>query len=135
MNMLDKARAMLTQLVDWRRDFHMHPELGFKETRTSARVAEALEQLGYRVKRKVGRTGVVAEIGNGKPLIAIRADMDALPLQETNQVPYASMNPGVMHACGHDGHMAMGLGAAALIQPGKIPWDSKVPVPAFGRSG
>ncbi len=119
--MLEKARAMLTQLIDWRRDFHMHPELGFKETRTSARVAEVLEQFGYRVKRNVGRTGVVADIGSGKPLVAIRADMDALPLQETNQVSYASMNPGVMHACGHDGHMAMGLGAAALIGGEKIP--------------
>jgi amidohydrolase len=119
--MLEKAQAMQKQLIDWRRDFHMHPELGFKEIRTAEKVAETLEQLGYRVRRGVGRTGVVAELGTGKPLVAIRADMDALPLQETNQVPYASQNPGVMHACGHDGHMAMGLGAAALLSREKIP--------------
>lgn len=113
--MLEKAQAMQKQLSKWRRDFHMHPELGFKEIRTAEKVAETLEQMGYRVRRGVGRTGVVAELGSGKPLVAVRADMDALPLQETNQVPYASQNPGVMHACGHDGHMAMGLGAAALL--------------------
>ncbi|HEX7541421.1 MAG TPA: M20 family metallopeptidase [Anaerolineales bacterium] len=119
--MLDKATAIKDQLSDWRRDFHMHPELGFRETRTSAKVAEILEQFGYRLKRGVGRTGVVAELGSGKPLVAIRADMDALPLQEANQVPYASQNPGVMHACGHDSHMAMALGAAALLSREKFP--------------
>ncbi|HEY5269842.1 MAG TPA: hypothetical protein VII97_05860, partial [Anaerolineales bacterium] len=79
--MLDKATAIKNQLSDWRRDFHTHPELGFQETRTSAKVAEILEQFGYSLKRGVGRTGVVAELGSGKPLVAIRADMDALPLQ------------------------------------------------------
>ena len=119
--MLEKARAIQDQMSSWRRDFHMHPELGFKETRTSAKVAEILEQLGYRVRRGLGRTGVVAELGVGKPIVAIRADMDALPLQESNQVPYASHTPGVMHACGHDGHMAMALGAATLIVGEKFP--------------
>ncbi len=119
--MLEKAKTIQDQLSAWRRDFHMHPELGFQETRTAAKVAEILELLGYRVKRGVGRTGVVAEYGNGKPLVAIRADMDALPLQETNQVTYASQNPGVMHACGHDSHMAMALGAAALLSREKFP--------------
>ena len=113
--MLDKAKAIQDQLTAWRRDFHMHPELGFRETRTAAKVAETLEKFGYRVRRGVGRTGVVADIGSGRPFVAIRADMDALPLQETHQVPYASQNPGVMHACGHDGHTAMALGAAALL--------------------
>lgn len=119
--MLDKAKSIQDQLSVWRRDFHMHPELGFRETRTAAKVAEILEQFGVRLRRGVGRTGVVADLGSGKPLIAIRADMDALPLQETNQVPYASQNPGVMHACGHDGHMAMALGAAALLSREKFP--------------
>ena len=119
--MLEKARAIQQQLSDWRRDFHMHPELGFREMRTAAKVAEILEQFGYRVRRGVGRTGVVADFGNGKPLAAIRADMDALPLQENNQVPYASQNYGVMHACGHDGHTSMALGAAALLSCGKFP--------------
>jgi len=113
--MLDKARAMQGQLVEWRRDFHMHPELGFRETRTSAIVADLLEKLGCRVRRNVGGTGVVADLGSGKPMIAIRADMDALPIQETNDVLYVSQNPGVMHACGHDAHTAMLLGAATLL--------------------
>jgi amidohydrolase len=113
--MLEKARAIQDQLVAWRRDFHMHPELGFHEIRTSGRVAETAEDLGCRVRRGVGRTGVIAELGEGKPVIALRADMDALPLQEANPVPYASQNPGVMHACGHDSHTAMLLGTAALL--------------------
>ena len=119
--MLHKAIEIQKQLSDWRRDFHMHPELGFNEIRTSARVAETMKQFGYRVRSGVGRTGVVAELGEGKPVIAIRADMDALPLQETNRVPYASQNPGVMHACGHDSHTAMALGAAELLSREKFP--------------
>ena len=119
--MLEKAKAIQNQMSAWRRDFHMYPELGFLEIRTAAKVAETLEAIGYCVKRGVGRTGVVAELGSGKPLVAIRADMDALPLQETNQVPYASQNPGVMHACGHDSHMAMALGAAALLSRETFP--------------
>lgn len=119
--MLDKAREIQGQIIEWRRDFHMHPELGFLETRTSARVAEILAALGYRVRQGVGRTGVVADLGSGKPAIAVRADMDALPLQEANPVPYASQNPGVMHACGHDAHTAMALGTASLLAKEKFP--------------
>jgi len=119
--MLNKAVKIQQQLSDWRRDFHMHPELGFNEVRTSAKVAEVMKQFGYRIRRGVGRTGIVAELGEGKPVFAIRADMDALPLQETNQASYASQNPGVMHACGHDSHMAMALGAAALLRREKFP--------------
>jgi amidohydrolase len=119
--MLDKARKMQQQLIKWRRDFHMHPELGFQETRTSAIVANTLENLGYRVRRNVGSTGVVADLGSGEPMIAIRADMDALPIQETNDAPYVSQNPGVMHACGHDAHTAMALGTATLLAEEKFP--------------
>jgi len=119
--MLHNANAIQDQLIAWRRDFHMHPELGFHEARTSTRVAEILEQLGCRVQRGVGKTGVVAELGQGTPTIALRADMDALPLQEANQVPYASQNPGVMHACGHDSHTAMLLGTAMLLSNEKLP--------------
>jgi amidohydrolase len=119
--MLEKAKAIEKQIVEWRRDFHMHPELGFTESRTSAKVAEVCEQLGYRVRRGVGRTGVVADFGIGKPIVAIRADMDALPILEANKVPYASQNPGVMHACGHDSHTAMALGAASLLVKEKFP--------------
>jgi amidohydrolase len=113
--MLQRANAIEQQLINWRREFHMHPELGFQETHTPARVAEVVRSLGYRVRAGVGRTGVVAERGEGQPVVAIRADMDALPLQEINEVPYASQVPGVMHACGHDAHTAIALGVATLL--------------------
>ena len=114
--MLQDSYHLQEELIEWRRDFHMHPELGFREIRTASRVAEELEKLGYRVRRNVGRTGVVAEIGVPDGLcIAIRADMDALPIQEANDVPYRSQVNGNMHACGHDAHTAMALGAASLL--------------------
>ena len=119
--MLQRAREIDEQLTAWRREFHMHPELGFREVRTADRVATELESLGYRVRTGVGRTGVVAERGQGHPVVAIRADMDALPIQEANDVPYASRVPGVMHACGHDAHMAIGLGAATLLAQETFP--------------
>ena len=113
--MLNKAKALQSQMVTWRRDIHMHPELGFEEQRTSALIAEIMNGLGYRVRTGVGKTGVVAELGDGKPIVAIRADMDALPIQEANQVPYKSKNDGVMHACGHDAHVAIAMGIAKLL--------------------
>jgi amidohydrolase len=113
--MLNKAKAIQTEMVAWRRDFHMYPELGFKEERTSKKIKEVLETFGYRVQTGVGKTGVIAEIGSGKPIVAIRADMDALPITEGNKVPYQSKNQGVMHACGHDVHMAIALGTAKLL--------------------
>ena len=113
--MLNKARAIQPEMVNWRRDFHKHPELGFEERRTAAKVAEVLAPLGYRVRTGVGKTGVVAEIGSGKPVVAIRADMDALPIEEANDVEYRSQVPGVMHACGHDAHTAIALGTAKLL--------------------
>jgi amidohydrolase len=119
--MLERARAIEERLVAWRREFHAHPELGFRETRTAARVAEVLEPLGYRVRTGVGRTGVVAERGKGHPIVAIRADMDALPIQEANDVAYASQVPGVMHACGHDCHTAIALGVATLLAKESFP--------------
>ena len=119
--MLNRARQLENQLIAWRRDFHTHPELGFQESRTSARVAEVLRSLGYQVRSGVGRTGVVADLGQGQPAVAIRADMDALPIQEANPVPYASQAPGVMHACGHDAHTAMALGVATLLAQEKFP--------------
>lgn len=120
-SMLERAREIAPQLGAWRRDFHANPELGFQETRTAARVAEGMEALGYRVHRYVGRTGVVAERGEGNLVVAIRADMDALPIQEENEVPYVSQVPRVMHACGHDAHMAMAMGAAALLSQENFP--------------
>jgi amidohydrolase len=119
--MLNKAKAIRSHLSAWRRDFHMHPELGFQEHRTAARVAEIMEGLGYRVRRGVGRTGVVADIGVGSPCIALRADMDALPLQELTKAVYESQVPGVMHACGHDAHLACALGAAMLLSHEQFP--------------
>jgi amidohydrolase len=99
----------------------MHPEVGFKEIRTASRVAEILETKGFQVRTGVGRTGVVADIGKGHPIVAIRADMDALPIQEENDTPFASQVPGVMHACGHDAHTAIGLGVAYLLAEEKHP--------------
>ncbi|HJS20935.1 MAG TPA: amidohydrolase, partial [Anaerolineales bacterium] len=119
--MLKQAHAITEELIEWRRDFHMHPEIGFELHRTSSIVADEMEKMGYRVRRSVGKTGVVAEIGEGGRLVAIRADMDALPILEQNEVEYASKNAGAMHACGHDSHTAMALGAALLLSKEKLP--------------
>lgn len=113
--MLHRARNIQEKLQGWRRDFHQYPELGFQEYRTSEKVAEVLTSLGCRIRKNVGRTGVIGELGQGLPIVAVRADMDALPLQEDNQKEYISQNPGVMHACGHDAHTAILLGVAELI--------------------
>lgn len=112
-----QADAMLAQLIAWRRDFHQHPELGFQETRTSSIVAGHLNDLGIEVQQGVGRTGVVGIVdgaGDG-PTVLLRFDMDALPIQEISDAPYRSQHAGVMHACGHDGHTAIGLGVATLL--------------------
>ena len=113
--MLLEAQGLSDTLVDLRRDFHRHPELAFEEHRTARRVAERLAALGIAVRTGVGKTGVVGDLGHAGPRIALRADMDALPIQETNEVPYASQVPGVMHACGHDVHVACLLGVAELL--------------------
>ena len=108
----------LDELVAIRRDIHAHPELGFEETRTAALVAAKLRQWGIETVEGVGRTGVVGTIRGKRPgqgAIGLRADMDALALTETTGLPYASGNPGRMHACGHDGHTTMLLGAAKLL--------------------
>jgi amidohydrolase len=120
--MLKNSYHLQEEIIEWRRDFHMHPELGFQEFRTSGRVADELEKLGYRVRRNVGRTGVVADLGDDNgPCFALRADMDALPILEANEVPYKSQNEGKMHACGHDSHTAMLLGVATLLVKEKFP--------------
>jgi amidohydrolase len=100
-----------------RRDFHRHPELGFHETRTASIVAEELAKLGMKVRTGVGRTGVLGLLEGSKagPVVLLRFDMDALPINEESGAEYASENPGVMHACGHDGHMAIGLSVAHLL--------------------
>ena len=119
--MLKQSHAISEELIEWRRDFHMHPEIGFELHRTSKIVADELEKMGYRVKRGIGKTGVVAEIGEGGKVVAIRADMDALPILEQNKFDYVSQTPGAMHACGHDSHTAMALGAALLLSKEKLP--------------
>ena len=119
--MLKQSHAISEELIEWRRDFHMHPEIGFELHRTSKIVGDELEKMGYRVRRGVGKTGVVAEIGEGGKVVAIRADMDALPILEQNEYEYVSQTPGAMHACGHDSHTAMALGAALLLSKEKLP--------------
>ncbi|NJC98976.1 MAG: amidohydrolase [Anaerolineales bacterium] len=119
--MLKQSHAISEELIEWRRDFHMHPEIGFDLHRTAKIVADELEKMGYRVRRGVGKTGVVAEIGEGGKVVAIRADMDALPILEQNEHEYVSQTPGAMHACGHDSHTAMALGAALLLSKEKLP--------------
>jgi amidohydrolase len=105
------------QIVAWRRDFHQHPELGFEENRTAEIVADVLQTLDLEVKTGIAETGVVGLLQGGKPgpTAMLRVDMDALPIHENTGLDFASINPGVMHACGHDGHMAIGLGVATLL--------------------
>ena len=114
--LLERASEFESDLIALRRHFHQHPELSFQEQRTAAEVAGRVAALGYAVRQHVGKTGVVAELDNGAgPLVALRADMDALPIQEANDIEYRSRQPGVMHACGHDAHMSMLVGAARLL--------------------
>ena len=155
-DLLTRARHMAPELIELRRELHRHPELSFQEHRTSARLAAALVSLGYQVRTGVARTGVVAELevgcgatGSSGPLrtVALRADMDALPIQEANDHGFVSEVPGVMHACGHDAHMAGLLGAARLLAalrdegslpPGRVRLlfqPSEESMDAEGRSG
>ncbi|MCP4423585.1 MAG: amidohydrolase [Chloroflexi bacterium] len=114
-----EAETLFDEMVAMRRDFHRYPELGFQETRTSRIVAEKLTNLGLEVQSGVGQTGVVGLMEGPKsgPTILLRFDMDALPIQEENDHEFASQNTGVMHACGHDGHTAMGLTVAKILTP------------------
>ncbi len=117
-NILTEAERNFSYTQSLRRDFHMHPELGFQEFRTAGIVVRELNELGYEVKTGVGKTGVVAllEGAQAGPTLMLRFDMDALPISEQTNAPYASQNPGVMHACGHDGHTAVGLTVAKILK-------------------
>jgi hippurate hydrolase len=114
---LDRARLYQDELTAIRRDIHAHPELGLEEHRTAEIVARKLEEWGIEVHRGVGKTGVVGVLrnGNGQASVGLRADMDALPMQEATGLPHASQTPGRMHACGHDGHTTILLGAAKYL--------------------
>jgi amidohydrolase len=116
MQIVDRIKTFHNELTAWRQDLHAHPELGFEEQRTSEFVARKLAEFGCTVHRNIGKTGVVGvlQTGNG-PSIGLRADMDALPIEEANDLPYRSKHKGVMHACGHDGHTTMLLGAARYL--------------------
>lgn len=115
------AQSVQPDVIRWRHEFHQHPELSFQEVRTTQRIAQILRNIGYTHVRtgmpREPQVGVVADLNPGAPgkTLLLRADIDALPVEEQTGVPYASRNPGVMHACGHDAHIAMLLGAAKLL--------------------
>jgi amidohydrolase len=117
MTIFNDAQNLFDYVRDLRRDFHQHPELGFQETRTAGIVAQELDDLGLEVSTGIAQTGVTALLQGDKPgkVVLLRFDMDALPIQEETGAEYASEVPGVMHACGHDGHTAIGLTVARLL--------------------
>src|SRR5574338_427128 len=114
---LQQAEELFPYTQSVRRDFHMHPELGFQEIRTGGIVARELEALGMEVTKGIGKTGVVGLLEGARPgpTLLLRFDMDALPITEETGAEYASQNSGVMHACGHDGHTAIGLTVARML--------------------
>ena len=127
MNIRSEIKDIEKNIIDWRRDFHQYPELGFDEHRTSKIIGEALKEMGLAPQMNVGKTGVTADLTFGEgPTIALRADMDALPMQETSGLDFSSKHDGVMHACGHDGHMAMLLGAAKVLTQNGDSFDGTV---------
>jgi amidohydrolase len=117
MSVIERIQAFHSELTEIRRDIHAHPEIAFEEVRTSDLVAGRLESLGIEVHRGLGKTGVVGTLksGKGNRAVGLRADMDALPISERNTFDYRSVNEGKMHACGHDGHTTMLLGAAKYL--------------------
>ncbi len=120
LTLIDQAKRLQAEIVETRRQIHQHPELSFDEHETAKLAAHRLEALGYSVKTGVGKTGVTADFGEGA-CIGIRADMDALPIEEENEVPYRSKNRNIMHACGHDAHVSCALAAAKLLADAKPP--------------
>ena len=116
MNILPEIQSIKDTIIQTRRHLHKYPELSFKEIKTSKLVADKLESFGIAVQRNIGKTGVVGTLKGNSPgkTIGFRADMDALPIQEISDVSYKSVNDGVMHACGHDAHTSMLLGAAEV---------------------
>lgn len=124
----DRIAALTPSLVAMRRDFHRHPELAFQEFRTAEKLAMHLRNLGLEVQTGIATTGVVARLKGAKPgkTVMVRADIDALPIHEATGAPYASENPGVMHACGHDGHAAVAAHVATLLSEMKDQLEGNV---------
>ncbi len=115
--LLERAKSLHEQIRAWRREIHRHPELSFTEQRTAGLVNATLASLGIPTETEVAKTGVVGHITGGEgPVVGLRADMDALPITEINGTEFDSTRPGIMHACGHDAHTAMLLGAATLLK-------------------
>lgn len=115
--LLQRAKGLHEQIRSWRREIHRHPELTFTEHRTAGLVNSVLTGMGVETETEVAKTGVVGHIkGNAGPTVGLRADMDALPIQEINGTDFDSTRPGIMHACGHDSHTAMLLGAATILK-------------------
>lgn len=123
-----EAEAMREQLVAWRRNFHQHPETAFEEVRTARFVADTLTALGFEVQTGVGKTGVVGILDGASdgPTVMVRADMDALPVEEQNAVEYRSQIPQKMHACGHDAHTAIALGVATMLSKRREQWNGRL---------
>ena len=114
-------KNVLPDLIELRRHLHAHPELSGQEYQTAALVAGELRKSGWEVKEAVGRTGVVAEMGNkSAPIVGLRVDMDALPIEERTGLDYSSSIQGLMHACGHDLHTCIGLGVAKVLAENKF---------------
>jgi amidohydrolase len=127
-DLLHEAQGLFEYSQQLRRDFHRHPELGFREMWTAGIVARELSKFGLEVSTKVAKTGIVAllEGNHPGPVVLLRFDMDALPIQEENPEDYASQVPGVMHACGHDGHMAIGITVARMLKNHRMEFNGTV---------
>ncbi len=133
------ASQYIEQVMAWRRYIHSHPELSGEEQNTSLFIQKVLNELGIPFVNDISDYAVIGKIEgvHTGPVIALRADMDALPIHEETGLPFASQNKGVMHACGHDSHIAILLGAAAILQSIKRPiaWHCKARISTFGRRG
>ncbi|UCH09165.1 MAG: amidohydrolase [Fidelibacterota bacterium] len=119
--------ALEKRMIEFRRHLHQHPELGFEEVETARYIIDQIKAVDLEIRHPVAKTGIVAHMHNGEgPCIALRADMDALPIQETAEVPYKSVNDGVMHACGHDGHVAILLGTLLALDRHRDAWQGTI---------